>query len=850
MDQLNFIDDYIKPLLDKMQAENKKLFLSGDFNFDLLNLENNETSHFFETMMSCQLMPSIILPTKINAKKDTVIDNIFTDQINPDMKSGNLTITISDHLPSFLIMPKDNQNHIPKKQNIYIRDIRKFDKVNFTLDFLNINWKDKLDRYKKDVNKATQFFFWKMNNLLDKYMPWRKLSKKEYKRKFKPWINDDILNKIKLKNKYFRKSIKCKDPGRKEVLRDNYKSIKNEITALTRQRKKQYYQKYFTENKANLQKIWKGIKEVINVKTKIQNHPTCVSDNGTTIYESKQIATTFNNYITNIAEDILKERKYKGNTSHRKYLKNPHRKTFVAYESDATEVTNLISILKPHKGTGPNSLPTQILLMLKDEIGYPLSIIFNISVNTGTFPDLLKLSETIPIYKKGSKIETSNYRPISLLSNINKLFEKMMYNRVYSFLESNKCIYNLQFGFRSKHSTNHTLIEITEKIRCALDNHESTCGVFIDLQKAFDTVNHKILIDKLNYYGIRGVTNRWFKSYLYDRTQYVSIQGYKSDTRPIQHGVPQGSVLGPLLFLIYINDLHTAIPYSKTYHFADDTHLLNTCSSPKQLQKRTNIDLKCLYKWLMANKISLNCSKTEVIIFQSNKSNENFKYKIKINGHRIIPSDNIKYLGIYLDDNLSGQKHCKILGGKLNRANGMLCKVRHYVPKDELKSIFHAIFSSHLTYNCEIWGLSNYEHVNKIQKLQNRAMKIINCRDFNSPSKPLYISNKILKLNDVIKLRNCLFVHDFLNNLLPNCFYDYFKELNLIYTHDTRSSSLGCLYVPLVNTTTYGINSITYKSIQCWNRISRLYGINLSELSRNNLKKTLTQIFIDDLTAF
>ena len=503
--------------------------------------------------------------------------------------------------------------------------------------------------------------------------------------------------------------------------------------------------------------------------------------------------------------------------------------------------------MKPHKGTGPNSLPTKVLLMLKDEIAHPLSIIFNISLKTGTFPNILKLAETIPIYKKGSKMDTCNYRPISLLSNINKLFEKMMYNRVFTFLEANKCIYNLQFGFRSKHSTNHALIEITEKIRCALDNHESACGVFIDLQKAFDTVNHDILVDKLMHYGIRGVANSWFKSYLTERTQYVSIDGYKSNKSPMQHGVPQGSVLGPLLFLVYINDLHTAIPYSNTYHFADDTHLLNTCVSPKQLQKRTNIDLKCLYKWLVANKISLNRSKTELIIFHSNKLNENFQFKIKINGHMLIPSDNIKYLGVYLDENLSGRQHCKILTGKLNRANGMLSKVRHYVPKDELMSIFHAIFSSHLTYNCQIWGISNYEHVNKIQRLQNKALRIINFKEFNSPSTPLYIENKVLKLKDIIMMKNCLFVHDFLSNSLPSCFFNYFKKLNLVYDHETRNSSLGCLFVPLVNTTSFGINSVTYKSIQCWNHITNLYGINLFQFSRSNLKKKLTQLFTDDL---
>jgi retron-type reverse transcriptase len=212
---------------------------------------------------------------------------------------------------------------------------------------------------------------------------------------------------------------------------------------------------------------------------------------------------------------------------------------------------------------------------------------------------------------------TNNFRPISLLSNWNKIFEKLMFNRVHSFLEQEKIIYDNQFGFRPKHSTNHALISITEQIKENLDKDNYACGVFVDFQKAFDTVNHNILLKKLDRYGIRGPALNWFRSYLTNRLQYVSILGFDSDKKVIIHGVPQGSVLGPLLFLIYINDLHSAIRHSTAYLFADDTNLLHVNQNLKKLQKEMNVDLKGLCSWLLANKISLNKTKTELIYFKN-----------------------------------------------------------------------------------------------------------------------------------------------------------------------------------------------------------------------------------------
>ena len=238
------------------------------------------------------------------------------------------------------------------------------------------------------------------------------------------------------------------------------------------------------------------------------------------------VSNSFNKYYSNIAENILNKREYTGDGNFIKYMPAPIANSLSLAAVDADEVRNLIKTFDTGKATGPCSIPPKILHMICENIASPISKIANLSFLTGVHPERLKVAKVVPIFKSGSKMLTSNYRPISLLSNLNKIIEKLMFVRVFSFLDKENVIYDKQFGFRPKHSTNHAIISITEKIREALDHDKFACGVFVDLQKAFDTVNHEILLKKLHRYGIQGATYDWFKSYLTDRLQFVSILGF------------------------------------------------------------------------------------------------------------------------------------------------------------------------------------------------------------------------------------------------------------------------------------------------------------------------------------
>ena len=283
-------------------------------------------------------------------------------------------------------------------------------------------------------------------------------------------------------------------------------------------------------------------------------------------------------------------------------------------------------------------------------------------------------------------------------------------------------------------------------IRNALGKGNFTCGVFIDLQKAFDTANHDILLSKLNHYGIRGVASNWFKSYLIDRTQYTTINNERSEIRNIKYGVPQGSLLGPLLFLIYINNLSRSIKNSKIHHFADDTNLLCASSSLKDINKKINFDLSNLVQWLLANKIALNVNKSDIVIFRSPRKQIAKKMNFRLSGQKIRQKTCTKYLGVLLDEHFLFKDHINTLKQKLNRANSILAKLRHHLLSDILKTVYYSLFDTHLRHACQVWGQSNHDILVMIQRAENKALRIINFKEERHPNEPLLLRQRDLIL--------------------------------------------------------------------------------------------------------
>ena len=435
--------------------------------------------------------------------------------------------------------------------------------------------------------------------------------------------------------------------------------------------------------------------------------------NNVTITEPKKIVDTMNNFFVNIGKTV-EEKIPHVSKSFSSYLGNRNDFSIVLNPCTNDEISKYLCNLNVSKACGPNSIPTAILKSFSGTFIQPLTFVINKSLIEGVFPSLLKSASVCPIFKKNDKTNCANYRPISLLSNLSKIFERAMYDRIELFFNDFKLIYKLQYGFRKKHSTNHALLSIVEEIRKNLNNKTFSCGVFVDLEKAFDTVNHMILIEKLEHYGIRGPTNKWIKSYLMNRKQYVNLNGVNSDVGLVTCGVPQGSILGPLLFIIYINDMNKSFVHSIVHHFADDTNLLFSSKDPRTLRKIINKELNCLFEWLCANRLSLNVSKTEFIVFRPPKKSLMSRIVLKLNGTKIFESPKIKYLGIILDSQLTWKYHIHELSKKLNRAVGMLYKIRDFCTQTVLRSLYFSLFNSHLVYGIPVWGNCDDRYMSKL----------------------------------------------------------------------------------------------------------------------------------------
>ena len=810
----DFINDFI-PLISSLSTNNGDVIISGDFNVDLLKRSNvTDGASFLDHMTNLNFSPKLYVPTRFAQKSCSLIDNIYLKN-SPNSKSissGVVLSNLSDHCPYFISL---NVQKTIKDKNPQFKSFRyhsKQSETNFKNELNSIDFEFELD-YNTQIDPIKNYekFINIISNLINKHFPLKNVKFRKYKHKLNDWITYGIIKSIKVRDKLYKK---VHGSSRNSITYDIYsnrlKTFNTILKRVIKTAKTLFYESEFAKNKNDVRKTWDTIKHVLNNSPKNNTIPNFLtSENSCHVTDKGVMANKFNDFFVNIGKDLASKLSTNTNTSYKDYMfENVNNLKFTFHEITETVVKNIILELKSKNSCGMDGITSKVIKTYCNVLCKPITIMINQSLNSGIFPDQLKIAKVLPIYKgnNSDSNKLSNYRPISILPVISKIFERVIYNQLYAYFIQNNLFYSSQYGFRSKHSTELAALEFVDRINNLLDSRNTPLAIFMDLSKAFDTINHTILIHKLHSYGISDKELRWFESYLQNRKQFVSLNDFSSPCLQISTGVPQGSILGPLLFLIYVNDLSRSCNL-KLLMYADDTSLVIpfSVSNLNFDISLINGQLNSLYDWLVVNKLSLNTSKTKFMLFHLPhiKLNNSDLPDVKINGQSIEKVEHFKFLGIYLDSSLSWDKHVFEVGNKISKTIGTLAVLKHYFPVRILLMIYNSLILSHLNYGITLWGFNN---CTRLKQLQKRAIRYVNKSSFFTHSKPLCYKVNCLLIDDIFDLACLKFYFKFKNGLLPN----YFYVTKFVESYETRRNLTRISYRPL-ELTTFITNAVNFR---------------------------------------
>lgn len=728
-------------------------------------------------MSSYLFRPLIEVPTRFTLSSATLIDNIFTNSTVYNEHPGVFMADISDHLPIFAILDRCSRT---KAKFVSYRSNNRQALTNL-YEALDMDiWKETLCTM--DPNLILDSINSKLHTLYNKYFPLITKRARIYKTKLKPWLTTSLLKCCKTKNKLYKAYLKHKTPS----MSSKYKRYKNKLTSILMKCEKVYYSNLIELHKTNLKETWRIIKDLLNRNG--SNH-NCIPliVNGIVIDDPTLMANEFNNYFVAIGPKMAA--KVPTTDQHfSSFLKNPNPSSMFIRPVDANEVSDIISNLKDTKPCNTLELPVSIYKEIAVKITEPLVHLINQSFLTGIVPVAMKVASITPLFKAGCPKDVSNYRPISKLPCFSKILERAMHNRLTDFLEQNNVLYNKQFGFRKNHSTTFAIVEVVDKISEAIDRRQMTVGVFLDLSKAFDTIRHEILWAKLDHYGIRGLALNWFKSYLTDRTQQVCFADTRSNLALIRCGVPQGSILGPLLFLLYINDITNSTANLLFYLFADDTTVFITGDRGCQLASFMTKELMHLCTWFHANFLSLNPNKSCYIIFTGPRIiiPDDPNFEILIESYPIKRVSHVKFLGIILDEHLTWRKHIDLVHGKSAKMIGIMRRLKHALPSNTIRTLYNAFILPYFSYGLIVWAGGYKTLLQPLLLLQKKVVRIIAGTHYLAHTASLFKDYSLLTITDLYKLQLAIFMYRYHKGTLPKIFDHYFSLNASLHDHNTR----------------------------------------------------------------
>ena len=671
---IELLDEY----LEHLSSKKVPIVVTGDFNIDVI-AESSLKQLYLNAIKSNGFDFLSSDCTRQGEDSETCLDHFFTKNYAYESVE-TLCEPITDHFPIILHSAQCKPKLIQTTSNNL-----KFMKSDAVASMFNAEILQNVESVNAsmNVNQLFENFSNALACAVNKFSAPSIIKK----RNSNPWITNRLKNLANKRNEWYRKSLRNPDFIVK------FKTIRSNFAKELRNAKRNYYRNRFYQIIGDSRQTFRTLNEVLGNNTSNQQPINSLLINDQVITDGSEIVERMNEFFTDIGEKLAES------IPNTFPLPTLEINQFSMYLHPITidEVKQIVRNLKPKNSTGYDGISNNILKVLSPEILSHLTDIINESFKSGVFPDLMKISKVIPLFKNGNKLDPSCYRPISLLISLSKILEKAMFTRVISFLERFNLLHKNQFGFRSRRSTVDAIAKMSEKIRFA--NTNACCAIFLDLKKAFDTIDHQILLRKLDSIGIRGVANEWFRSYLTDRRQYVEINNVSSSQRTIKYGVPQGSILGPLLFLIYINDLPNVCEHLDPFLFADDASLVYLGSNNHQANVNNEMDNVDVY--FIQNKLSLNIPKS------SHMDIKNCDFEVSIRNQVIEKESTTKYLGILMDKSLNYKNHINKLKAKLSVHSGVICKLRHYIPKHILLMYYNSHVKPIIQYGVLVYGCTS-----------------------------------------------------------------------------------------------------------------------------------------------
>ena len=786
-----------------VSIRSKRIITIGDFNCDLSEEVKDETTNRLEQMFERFSMKQLIMkPTRISkSNRTTIIDHVWTDtETLPVKESGTIEgIGLSDHTGLYVKLNMTTEK--PEPEKVRYRNYR-----NYNVESFNAELEQKLTKSDfnklidgEELNKAMDTFTKTLKETAQKHAPMVEKVKK-HKKENVPWFETELEMKIEEKTK---KLQLYRLYGNKQDLK-LANTIGNEITHLKRKLKRKYYKQKIEEYEGDSKKMWKILKNV----TQTTQDKSCTEPE----FLNQDRADQYNKYFATIGTVV---QKLIGTKEAIPIIEN--KGNFHFKEETEETIVKLIDRIRVDVATGEDEISAKLIKDAKYTIAGPLTKLVNLSYKKSTFPSSMKIAVIKALHKKNCTEDISNYRPLSILSVLSKIFERSATDQIVKYLEENGLLNSTQHAYRKKHSTTTCLMEAIDYINEQRDKGKIVGLASLDLSKAFDSVNHSHLLNKLANFGLDQNTVKWCKSYLDQRKQKTKFKKFTSIEHTVTSGVPQGSILGPILFICFTNDMANTFTNCKIISYADDTQLIVTGNHKQQVKSKLEELIKQAQKWYNENSLMNNASKTEIIIIGKNPTKDQpFYIEVEEGGKlkHLKPKKTIKILGVHIDDQLNWNTQIQSVRKKATNSIRNLHRINQLIPLKHRLLLYNSLVATHYNYADTAWSGCGIANEKKLQTTQNFAARsILGWKKRTSATEALE-TLKFLPLKQKRQVHEAVYVHKAMNGKLPTEISNKYR--NQLSKQNLRSSSQQTLNIPAHKTQKYQ-QSPLFRTIKAWN---------------------------------